>query len=119
MRRCFPSDKKGGFSMDKNKLKSYAEKFDKELYSSVEPFWTKYGMDKTYGGMTTCLDRFGKIYSTDKSVWMQGRAACSPATAGTKNFISKTRKAVSIFWTGTVSIPTGVCFLPSPRTEDL
>lgn len=75
MRRCFPSDKKGGFSMDKNKLKSYAEKFDKELYSSVEPFWTKYGMDKTYGGMTTCLDRFGEIYSADKSVWMQGRAA--------------------------------------------
>lgn len=38
-------------------------------------FWLKNGMDKEHGGIYTCLDRTGKIYSTDKSVWMQGRCA--------------------------------------------
>ena len=36
-------------------------------------FWLKNGMDKEHGGVYTCLDRKGEIYSTDKSVWMQGR----------------------------------------------
>lgn len=38
-------------------------------------FWLKNGLDRVHGGMYTCLDREGKIFSTDKSVWMQGRAA--------------------------------------------
>ena len=36
-------------------------------------FWLKNGMDKVNGGVYTCLDRTGRVYSTDKSVWMQGR----------------------------------------------
>ena len=36
-------------------------------------FWLKNGMDPVNGGVYTCLDRKGEIYSTDKSVWMQGR----------------------------------------------
>ena len=40
---------------------------------SVTDFWLKYGMDKKYGGVYTCLDKDGKVFSTDKSVWMQGR----------------------------------------------
>ena len=36
-------------------------------------FWLKNGIDRTHGGVYTCLDRAGKIFSTDKSVWMQGR----------------------------------------------
>ena len=39
----------------------------------VADFWLKNGMDEVNGGVYTCLDRTGKIYSTDKSVWMQGR----------------------------------------------
>ncbi len=46
----------------------------RELDACVE-FWLKNGMDETHGGVYTCLDRTGKIYSTDKSVWMQGRCA--------------------------------------------
>ena len=38
-------------------------------------FWLKNGMDREHGGVYTCLDREGKVYSTDKSVWMQGRCA--------------------------------------------
>ncbi len=40
---------------------------------SCADFWLKNGMDSVYGGVYTCLDREGKIFSTDKSVWMQGR----------------------------------------------
>ena len=36
-------------------------------------FWLKNGIDHEHGGVYTCLDRTGRIYSTDKSVWMQGR----------------------------------------------
>ena len=42
---------------------------------SVADFWLKNGMDEVNGGVYTCLDRSGKVYSTDKSVWMQGRCA--------------------------------------------
>lgn len=41
--------------------------------ATVVDFWLKNGMDPVHGGVYTCLDRTGKIYSTDKSVWMQGR----------------------------------------------
>lgn len=37
-------------------------------------FWMNNGMDAEHGGIYTCLDRKGEIFSTDKSVWMQGRA---------------------------------------------
>ncbi|MCD8316291.1 MAG: AGE family epimerase/isomerase [Eggerthellaceae bacterium] len=40
-----------------------------------QQFWLDHGMDNVYGGVYTCLDRKGEIYSTDKSVWMQGRCA--------------------------------------------
>ncbi len=36
-------------------------------------FWLEHGMDPVNGGVYTCVDREGKVYSTDKSVWMQGR----------------------------------------------
>ena len=38
-------------------------------------FWLDHGMDPEHGGVYTCLDRQGAVYSTDKSVWMQGRCA--------------------------------------------
>ncbi|MBQ4266813.1 MAG: AGE family epimerase/isomerase, partial [Clostridia bacterium] len=40
---------------------------------SVADFWLNNGMDKVNGGIYTCLDKDGKVFSTDKSVWMQGR----------------------------------------------
>lgn len=52
-----------------------AHKYIKDdLNRSIE-FWLKYGIDKENGGVITCLDRSGKVFSTDKSVWMQGRCA--------------------------------------------
>lgn len=53
------------------KIQQWAKK---ELEISAN-FWLKYGIDRENGGVYTCLDREGRVYSTDKSVWMQGRCA--------------------------------------------
>ena len=58
--------------MDKNVLRSAQGWVREELDRSVR-FWMDHGMDREHGGVYTCLDRKGEIYSTDKSVWMQGR----------------------------------------------
>ncbi len=50
------------------------QQIKEELLNSCIPFWLNNGVDKEYGGVLNCLDRVGKVYSTDKSVWMQGRA---------------------------------------------
>lgn len=56
-------------------LSDYYKLYSDELFEYCLPFWLKHGVDKKFGGLYTCLDRSGQIYSTDKSVWMQGRAA--------------------------------------------
>ena len=56
-------------------FQSYAQKYRTELLQSCVPFWLHYGPDERFGGIRTCLDRYGNVYSEDKSVWMQGRAA--------------------------------------------
>ena len=58
--------------MDKVKLQQAKAWTEKELAVCAD-FWLRNGMDKEHGGVYTCLDRYGRIYSTDKSVWMQGR----------------------------------------------
>ena len=57
---------------DVQKLRDIRAWIQKELESSAS-FWLKYGMDPEHGGVYTCLDRTGVRFSTDKSVWMQGR----------------------------------------------
>ena len=56
------------------RLQDHQKWIKEELERSVS-FWLKNGMDPVNGGVYTCLDREGKIFSTDKSVWMQGRCA--------------------------------------------
>ena len=58
--------------MDRKKFLAERQWIRNQL-AGVADFWLTNGMDKTYGGVTTCLDRGGQVYSTDKSVWMQGR----------------------------------------------
>ncbi|MEG0742054.1 MAG: AGE family epimerase/isomerase [Clostridia bacterium] len=60
--------------MDKQLMKQQHQWVREELDACVR-FWLQNGMDPVNGGVYTCLDRTGKIYSTDKSVWMQGRCA--------------------------------------------
>ena len=54
--------------------KELYRKFKSELLESCIPFWLEHAVDSEYGGILNCLDRTGKVYSEDKSVWMQGRA---------------------------------------------
>jgi len=55
-------------------MKQIYEKFQSELLESCVPFWLNNAVDTQYGGILNCVDRYGKVYSEDKSVWMQGRA---------------------------------------------
>ena len=41
------------------------QKWVKEELDRCVNFWLKNGMDKVNGGVYTCLDREGKLYSTD------------------------------------------------------
>lgn len=60
--------------MYKEQLQQARQWTQQELERCVR-FWLEHGMDHEYGGVYTCLDRTGRVYSTDKSVWMQGRCA--------------------------------------------
>ncbi len=60
--------------MDRQKLIKTQIEIKAQLNECID-FWLKNGIDKVNGGVYTCLDRTGKVYSTDKSVWMQGRCA--------------------------------------------
>ena len=60
--------------MRANALRNIQAWAKKELDSCTD-FWLTHGIDREHGGVYTCLDRCGKVYSTDKSVWMQGRCA--------------------------------------------
>lgn len=55
-------------------MREICNKFKDELLNSCVPFWLNHGVDTEFGGVLNCLDRKGKVYSEDKSVWMQGRA---------------------------------------------
>lgn len=54
---------------------SYSEQYRNALLDDVIPFWEINSPDPVYGGYFTCLDREGKVYDTDKFVWLQGRQA--------------------------------------------
>jgi len=52
---------------------SYKELYRKELMDNIIPFWEKNSPDMEFGGYFTCLDREGKVFDTDKFMWLQGR----------------------------------------------
>ena len=54
-------------------LKLLAKQYKDELFNNVLPFWESHSRDDLYGGYFTCLDRQGKVFDTDKFVWLQGR----------------------------------------------
>ena len=58
--------------MNTARLQKHQDWIRAELDRCVS-FWLNNGMDPVHGGVYTCLDREGKVFSTDKSVWMQGR----------------------------------------------
>ncbi|MBD8487357.1 AGE family epimerase/isomerase [Echinicola sp. CAU 1574] len=61
--------------MDKNKICDYGQQYKTALLENVIPFWERNSPDWENGGYFTCLDRNGKVFDTDKFVWLQGRQA--------------------------------------------
>ncbi len=62
-------------------LAAVREEYHRRLTGSVLPFWLEHGIDRTNGGIYTGLDRDGSLLESDKSVWFQGRALWTYATA--------------------------------------
>lgn len=54
-------------------LARYSTLYLSELRHNILPFWVEHSRDEKNGGYYTCLDRSGKVYDTDKFVWLQGR----------------------------------------------
>lgn len=54
-------------------MNRYAELYKNELLNEVIPFWEKHSLDEDFGGYFTCLTEKGKIYDTDKFIWLQAR----------------------------------------------
>lgn len=50
-----------------------ATQYQHELLHKVIPFWERNSKDEEFGGFFTCLDREGKVFDTDKFVWLQAR----------------------------------------------
>lgn len=57
-----------------NNAITYHKLYHGHLFENVLPFWMQSDLlDKTHGGYITSVDRQGKSYNDDKSVWFQGR----------------------------------------------
>jgi N-acylglucosamine 2-epimerase len=54
-------------------ISEYKEIYRKNLLEDVIPFWLKNSGDEVNGGYFTCLDNKGKVYDTDKFIWLQCR----------------------------------------------
>lgn len=57
----------------RNHLSAYSVQYRNELLHNILPFWLQHSKDAVNGGFFTCLDRAGKVYDTDKFMWLQGR----------------------------------------------
>lgn len=51
----------------------YSAQYRDNLLNDVLPFWQRFSPDREKGGFFTCLDREGKVYDTDKFIWLQAR----------------------------------------------
>ncbi len=60
--------------MDIERIKELRKFYHNTLFGDVLPFWLNSDLiDREYGGFITSVDREGKSYNDDKSVWFQGR----------------------------------------------
>ena len=60
--------------MDKQKISELKNFYHEHLLNDVVAFWEKSELfDEINGGFITSIDREGKSYNDDKSVWFQGR----------------------------------------------
>lgn len=55
------------------KHNEYSRLYLNNLEGSVLPFWLNNSIDTECGGFFTCLTREGKVFDTDKFIWLQAR----------------------------------------------
>lgn len=60
-------------SNTQEKIENLAGLYRDELTNSILPFWLQHSPDRAHGGYYTCLGRDGKVFDTDKFIWLQGR----------------------------------------------
>ena len=58
---------------NKSILNNYIQLYKDELLQHVLPFWMQHSRDEINGGYFTCLAKNGKVFDTDKFMWLQGR----------------------------------------------
>ena len=51
----------------------YLKLYKDTLLDNVIPFWLQHSGDEAFGGYFTCLDKEGKVFDTDKFIWLQCR----------------------------------------------
>ena len=59
-----------GISQDSSGAAAF---YRQRLLEGIVPFWLQHGIDRTHGGLLTCMDDTGRRQSTDKYLWSQGR----------------------------------------------
>ena len=55
-------------------LTEIRQRYERELYERVVPFWERHALDREQGGFLCCLDREGRPYDTFKEMWLEWRA---------------------------------------------
>ncbi len=58
--------------MSVEELKFYQETIAKDLDRTMK-FWLDHSHDNEFGGFINCLGKDGKVFDTNKYVWLQGR----------------------------------------------
>ena len=54
-------------------IDKYIQQYRNNLLDDVIPFWEKNSIDREHGGFFTSITRDGKVFDTDKFVWLQAR----------------------------------------------
>ena len=60
--------------MKRARLLALREIYRRELFDRVVPFWLRHSLDQEHGGQFNSLDRDGRVFDSDKAMWLQGRA---------------------------------------------
>eukprot|EP01113_Clastostelium_recurvatum_P009285 TRINITY_DN14458_c0_g1_i1.p1 TRINITY_DN14458_c0_g1~~TRINITY_DN14458_c0_g1_i1.p1 ORF type:complete len:407 (+),score=114.15 TRINITY_DN14458_c0_g1_i1:29-1249(+) len=60
-------------SISQAKAEELHKLYKNTLLNDIIPFWSKNSPDREHGGYFTCLDTQGKVFDTDKFVWLQAR----------------------------------------------
>lgn len=59
--------------MTRSEISAFRQRYQANLNESVIPFWERHSIDRETGGYFSCLERDGRVFDTDKFMWLQAR----------------------------------------------